>query len=138
MSIKTKAKQKLITQYKSIPVLGSFNPCDAPATCDIENDPLITNTSQSSKNIETDTHTDFTFSSKGLNISNLSLRHIVAKIDEIRISMSNENSPHILGLCDTSVRTHSYQYEAIISFVKIGQIPTNNMVGFIVLLQTVT
>ena len=63
--------------------------------------------SQTSKNIETDKHTDFTFSSKGLNISNLYVRHIVPKIEEIRILMSNENSPHILGPCETFLCTNN-------------------------------
>ena len=49
---------------------------NAPATDDIdnsicsvniENDPITIDTSHTSKNIETDKHTDFTFSSKGLN-----------------------------------------------------------------------
>ena len=66
--------------------------------------------SQTSKNIETDKHTDITFSPKGLNISNLNLRHvrhIVPKIDEIRTLMSNENSPHMLGLCETFLSTNN-------------------------------
>ena len=59
--------------------------CDIPATDDIdnskcsvniENDPLTIDTSQTSKNIETDKHSDFTFSSKGLNISNLNVRYV--------------------------------------------------------------
>ena len=64
-------------------------------------------TSQTSKDIEADKHTDFTFSSQGLNISNLNVKHIVPKIDEIRILMSNENSPHILGLCETFLCTNN-------------------------------
>ena len=81
--------------------------CDAPATDDIdnskcsvyiENDPLTIDKSQYSNTmIETDKHTDLTSSSKGLNISNLNVRHIVHKIDEIRILMSNENSPPFLA-----------------------------------------
>ena len=35
--------------------------------------------------------------------------HIVPKIDEIRILMSNENSPHILGLCETFLRTNNHE-----------------------------
>ena len=81
--------------------------CDAPATGDIdnskcsvniENDPLTIDKSQYSKNMtETDKHTDLTSSSKGLYISNLNVRHIVPKIDEIRILMSNENCPPFLA-----------------------------------------
>ena len=81
--------------------------CDAQATddidnskcsVDIENDTLTMVKSEYSKNmIKTDTHTDLTFSSKGINISNLNVKHIVPKIDEIRILMSNENSPPFLA-----------------------------------------
>ena len=63
----------------------------------------------------------------------LNVSHIVPKIDEIRILMSNENSPHILGLCKLSyvkiTLKASYQYVTIISFVKIEQIPKKKMAG---------
>ena len=76
---------------------------DAPTTDDTgnSNDTILTciDTSLTSTPIE------FAFSSKGLHIANLNVRHIVPKIDEIRILMSNKQSPHILGLCETFLRT---------------------------------
>ena len=66
------------------------------------------NTSElsTSNNIETNKLTDFVFSSNGLHVS-YNVRHILPKIDEIRILMSNENSPHNLGLCETFLRTNN-------------------------------
>ena len=82
--------------------------CNAPATDDTSNfndtaevDSSSIDNLPTSESIETDTHTDFAFSSNGLHVSNLNMRHIVPKIDEIRLLLSSENSPHILGLCET-------------------------------------
>lgn len=44
---------------------------------------------------------DLAFSSKGLHLSNLNIRHIVPKLDELRVVMSNEKCPDILGICET-------------------------------------
>ena len=64
-------------------------------------------TSLTSKCNEATQPIKFAFSSKGLHISNLNIRHIVPKIDEIRILTSNEHCPHFLGLytCETFLRT---------------------------------
>ena len=43
---------------------------------------------------------DFKFSSKGIHICNLNIRHILPKIDDIRITLSSENGPDILGMCE--------------------------------------
>lgn len=48
----------------------------------------------------------FTFSSKGLHICNLNIRHILPKIDEIRILLSNDNCPDILGMCESFLGKH--------------------------------
>ena len=45
--------------------------------------------------------TDLLFPSKGLHMSNLNIRHIVPKIDELRIALGAENGPDILGICET-------------------------------------
>ena len=41
------------------------------------------------------------FSSKGLHIRNINIRHILHKLDELKILMSSENSPDIVCLCET-------------------------------------
>ena len=48
----------------------------------------------------------FTFSSKGLHLCNLNIRHILPKIDEIRLLLSNNNSPDIFGICESFLGTH--------------------------------
>ena len=86
---------------------------DAPATDDNGNSrnanevDFSLDTSHTSNNIATNKITDFAFSSKGFHVSNLNVRHIVPKIGEIRILMSNESSPHILGLCETFLRENN-------------------------------
>ena len=56
--------------------------------------------SQSSFCLETDNFIEFAFSSKWFHVSNLNIRHIVPKIDEIRVLMANENCPDVLGICE--------------------------------------
>ena len=49
-----------------------------------------------------DTHsTEFVFRSKGLHMANLNVRHLLPKLDELRISMACENGPDVLGICET-------------------------------------
>ena len=50
---------------------------------------------------ECDNCTDLTFSTKGFHLSNLNIRHIVPKIDELRILMANQSCPDVIGLCET-------------------------------------
>ena len=42
---------------------------------------------------------------KGLHIANLNVRHIVPKIDELRIVMANDMGPDIFGACETFLET---------------------------------
>ena len=44
---------------------------------------------------------DLTFSSKGLHIANINVRHILPKLDELRILMEDEKGPDIVGACET-------------------------------------
>ena len=46
-------------------------------------------------------NSEFVFKTKGLHMANLNIRHILPKLDELRIVMSSENGPDILGLCET-------------------------------------
>ena len=50
---------------------------------------------------------DFKFSSKGIHICNLNIRHILPKIDDIRITLSSENGPDILGMCETFLKKNN-------------------------------
>ena len=45
--------------------------------------------------------TDFEFNSKGLHISNLNVRHLLPKLDELRIMLASKKGPDIFGLCET-------------------------------------
>ena len=45
--------------------------------------------------------TKLAFSSKGLHVANLNVRHLLSKFDEIGIVLASENGPDILGLCET-------------------------------------
>ena len=48
----------------------------------------------------------FDFTTKGLHICNLNIRHILPKIDEIRFILSNTNSPDMFGMCESFLETH--------------------------------
>ena len=80
------------------------------------NDDLTNHTINSTNNIdfiqpkssyETDDFVEFAFSSKGLNISNLNIRHVIPKVDEISVLMASDNSPDILGLCETVLQKNN-------------------------------
>ena len=44
---------------------------------------------------------DLTYTSKGLRIANLNIRHILPKIDELQLTIGSENGPDIVGICET-------------------------------------
>ena len=44
---------------------------------------------------------ELAFSSKGLHVANLNVRHLLSKLDEIGIILASENGPDILGVCET-------------------------------------
>ena len=44
---------------------------------------------------------DFEFNTKVLHISNLNVRHLLPKLDELRIMLASKNGPDIFGLCET-------------------------------------
>ena len=49
-------------------------------------------------------HTDYpelTFISKGLHFCNLNIQHLLPKLDELRILMTNDKCADILGLCES-------------------------------------
>ena len=44
---------------------------------------------------------DLTFKSKGLHFCNLNIRHLVPKLDELRLALAADNGPDIFGICET-------------------------------------
>ena len=44
---------------------------------------------------------EFAFSSKGLHVTNLNVRHLLSKLDELRLILASKTGPDILGLCET-------------------------------------
>ena len=44
---------------------------------------------------------EFIYTSKGLHIANLNIRHLLPKIDELGIALAEENGPDIIGICET-------------------------------------
>ena len=44
---------------------------------------------------------DLTFKSKGVHFCNLNIRHLVPKLDELRLALAADNGPDIFGICET-------------------------------------
>ena len=59
--------------------------------------------------------TDFVFRSMGLHIANLNVRHLLPKLDELRISMDCENGPDVLGICETFLNESIYSSQLTIN-----------------------
>lgn len=48
---------------------------------------------------------DLSFTSKGLHFCNLNIRHVVSKLDELRVIMANKTCPDVLGICESFLET---------------------------------
>ena len=72
--------------------------CDADSSFSIRDGVLPSSLDESSGIANV---TDFVFKSKGLHIANLNIRHLLPKLDELRISMATKKGPDILGICET-------------------------------------
>ena len=75
---------------------------------EMDNDAMLDNSSSitlnvmtSSRSPETERNLDLTFTSKGLHFSNLNIRHLVPKLDELRLHLAADNGPDIMGICET-------------------------------------
>ena len=64
-------------------------------------------TSHNARSSSASEFVDCKFSSKGIHICNLNIRHILPKIDDIRITLSSENGPDILGMCETILKKNN-------------------------------
>ena len=77
--------------------LNTISHCNDDSICSLTDvaTPMLSNESK------TGLTSEFIYRSKGLHIANLNIRHLLPKIDEIGIAMSEENGPDIIGICET-------------------------------------
>ena len=74
---------------------------------DLIDQPSVTPDSQTTDNSSSkfsdslSTQVDLTFTSKGLHIANLNVRHFLPKMDELTLTIGTENGPDIIGICET-------------------------------------
>ena len=64
-------------------------------------DSKTTDNSSSKFSDSLSTQVDLTFTSKGLHIANLNVRHFLPKMDELTLTIGTENGPDIIGICET-------------------------------------
>ena len=64
-------------------------------------DSQTTDNSSSKFSDSLSTQVDLTFTSKGLHIANLNVRHFLPKMDELTLMIGTENGPDIIGICET-------------------------------------
>ena len=64
-------------------------------------DSQTTDNSSSKFSNSLSTQVDLTFTSKGLHIANLNVRHYSPKMDELTLTICTENGPDIIGICET-------------------------------------
>lgn len=85
-----------------------------------------------SRSSATDDLTDLIFKSKGLHIANLNVRHIVPKIDELRIIMASEKGPDVFGACETFLDTGISDSQVAINgyeFLRKDRCSTQDKIG---------
>ena len=58
--------------------------------------------------------TDFFFKSKGLQMANLNIHHLLSKLDVLCISMACGNGPDIFGICETFLNNNISSNELIV------------------------
>ena len=95
MEVTTSSKLLKQSQIPSSPSLNE--PCLPVNSFDSEPEPSHTHTEPISKH----TFTDINFKHRGIYFWNLNIRHLKAKIDDIRIILSPENGIDVFGICET-------------------------------------
>ena len=80
--------------------------------CSTENINSISCTNDASPETGISINTGLIFRSRGLHLCNLNIRHLVPKLDELRISMTHNQCPDIFGMCETFF-THSVSDEQL-------------------------
>ena len=86
---------------------------------------------------DNDDYIDLNFRSKGLHIANLNVRHLMPKIDELRVTLSCENEPNIFGVCETFLDTDKSDGQVAIGgydFIRNDRCKTVNQTGGSVIL----
>ena len=81
---------------------------------------------------DNDDYIDLKFRSKGLHIANLNVRHLMPKIDELRVTLSCENGPDIFGVCETFLDTNISDEQVAIGgydFIRKDRCKTVNQTG---------
>ena len=81
---------------------------------------------------DNDDYIDLKFRSKGLHIANLNDRHLMPKIDELRVTLSCENGPDIFGVCETFLDTNISDEQVAIGgydFIRKDRCKTVNQTG---------
>ena len=78
------------------------------SSVEMDNDAMLDNSSSitlndmiSSRSPDTERNLDLKFTSKTLHFSNLNIRHLVPKLDELRLHLAADNGPDIMGICET-------------------------------------
>ena len=69
---------------------------------------------------------------KGLHFCNLNIRHILSKIDELRIIMADKNCPEIFGICETFLEPNITDNQVTIcgfEFLRKDRSDTKNKTG---------
>ena len=69
--------------------------------CSTENINSISCENDASSETGISIDTDLIFRSRGLHLCNLNIRHLVPKLDELRISMTHNQCPDIFDMCET-------------------------------------
>ena len=80
--------------------------------CSTENISSMSCTNNASPETGISIDTDLIFRSRGLHLCNLNIRHLVPKLDELRISMTHNQCPDIFGMCEAFL-THSVSDEQL-------------------------
>ena len=64
---------------------------------------------------------EFIYTSKGLHIANLNIRHLLPKIDELGIALAEENGPNIIGICETFLNSGISSNQVTMALVIYGK-----------------
>ena len=82
--------------HPGIPTTGNISNMRNSKRNPSTNDPICLNAPLPHRNM-----LDINFLSKGLHLCNLSIRHILPKLDELRIVLASRNGPDIFCACET-------------------------------------
>ena len=91
--------------YGSVKLTLTYNGKIGIATTDVSSevppDNQTTDNCSSKFSDSLSTQVDLTFTSKGLHIANLNVRHFFPKMYQLKLTIGTDNGPDILGICET-------------------------------------